>query len=302
MRTSRTMLDSRLSLLGCAALAVAAALAAAGCGGSKSSKPRTVFGGDRPVTLQVPAAYDGTTPAPLVILLHGYGVDGGIQEAYMHLGDLVDAHGVFLAAPDGTTDPQGYRFWNATDACCNFYGSSVDDVAYVEGLIHDIEHDYKIDPKRIFLVGHSNGGFMAHRMACDDAPEIAAIVSLAGAQWENASKCSPSEPVSVLQIHGTLDDEILYAGGTTTVPYPGAVETVTRWQQYDGCAAGLSTNGTIDLDSNLAGAETVESSFPGCPAGIGVELWTIQDGTHIPALTTDFPNQIYDWLAAHPKP
>src|SRR5512135_1253101 len=147
---------TRISL---AAASLALAVAA-GCGShGGSSGPRTVFGGNRPVTLQIPPSYDGSTPAPLLILLHGYGVNGAVEENYLGLSALVATNGVFLAAPNGLIDQTGSPFWNATDACCNFYGSTVDDVAYLRGLIRDISHDYKIDPKRVYLWGHSNGAF-----------------------------------------------------------------------------------------------------------------------------------------------
>ena len=95
-----------------------------------------------------------------------------------------------------------------------------------------------MDPKRIYLVGHSNGAFMSHRMACDDAGQIAAIVSLAGATFQDATKCKPSEPVSILDIHGDADDTVLYDGGTVNDPYPSEMETLAHWQVYDKCAPG----------------------------------------------------------------
>ena len=172
-----------------------------------------VVGGDRPVTVHVPATYDATHPAPLLILLHGYSTSGREHDAYFKLGPAADARGFVYAYPDGTMDSQGNRFWNATDACCDFDRTGVDDVAYLTSVIADIRAKLAIDPKRIDLLGHSNGGFMAYRMACDDADLVAAIVSLAGATFANPADCAPSAPVSVVEIHGTADETIHYAGG-----------------------------------------------------------------------------------------
>ena len=288
------------------ALLVVAVLLATGCGSQDSpgaSGPRTVFGGDRPVTLQIPPAYDGTTPAPLLILLHGYGASGGLEEVYLGLSELVASNHTFLAAPTGLIDSKGHAFWNATDACCNFDGNPVDDVAYLRGLIRDISHDYRIDPKRVYLWGHSNGAFMAHRMACDDAPEIAAIVSLAGATWNDPTKCTPSAQVSVLDIHGDSDDTIHYGGGETApgLVYPSEATTMQRWQGYDACTPGLADDPTpIDIESAILGPETTVSSFAGCPVS-GVELWTILGGTHIPNFQPDFRLRVWNWLQAHPR-
>jgi polyhydroxybutyrate depolymerase len=294
------------------AAALAASLLASACGGT-ATPPRTVFGGTRKVTLQVPPGYDAGKQYPLLVVLHGYGAYGALEASYLGAvastgnAGLVSS-GVFVIAPDGTldhgpTDGTPSLFWNATDACCNFENQAVDDVAYLKGLIADIRADYSIDPKRVYLWGHSNGAFMAQRMACEDSGEVAAIISVAGATWLDASKCAPSAKVSVLDIHGDADQTIAYNGGSTVTAYPSEAVTMARWQAYDGCAAGLVTDPTkLDLEKYLPGAETVVSRFAGCPAGIGVELWTIQGGSHIPAWTPSFTQTAWAWLAAHPKP
>ncbi len=272
---------------------------AAGCsGGGNDGPPKTVFGGTRPVTLQVPTTYSPDTAAPLLVVLHGYGVNASIQSYYFGSDALVETEGVLIAAPEGTVDQDQNQFWNATDACCDFYGTGVDDVGYLRGLISDIRGDYNVDPNRIYLWGHSNGGFMSFRMACE-APEISAIVSLAGATYKDAAMCDPAGTASVLQIHGTLDDSVPYDGSAFL---PGAVETVTDWAGYDGCTGVLGTSGRMDLDSVLAGDETQVSRFAGCGADREVELWTIENGSHIPDFHPTIAQTVWGWLEAHPGP
>ena len=253
----------------------------------------------RPYDLHVPTSYDKTKPTALVILLHGYGGTGAAYDAYFGLRALSDQKTFFYAAPNGTLDSSGKRFWNATNYCCAF-GADVDDVAYVNAIIDDVGARYALDRKRVFLVGHSNGGFMAHRFACDMAGRVAAIASLAGAQWSDQSKCSPSEKVSVVQIHGEADGTIKYAGDTR---YPSAHETVADWAVKNGCTGALSTTGaTLDLDTGVAGAETSVERYSGC-TGSAVELWTIRAGAHTPALARPaFPEAVWAFLSAHPKP
>jgi polyhydroxybutyrate depolymerase len=159
-------------------------------------------------------------------------------------------------------------------------------------------------------MGYSNGGFMSYRMACDVADRVAAIASLAGATWADTSRCRPSEPVSVLQIHGTADSVIAYEGGTRpdAGTYPGAATSAAIWAGYDGCGTRpLDTTETLDLDSALPGDETVVSRFATCPDGVGVELWTLQGGSHQPEIlfadgSRPMSVGIVDWLLAHPKP
>lgn len=260
-------------------------------------------GGDRPVVVQIPASYDPASPAPLLILLHGYGASGALQEAYFRLGDEAGARGVVYAYPDGTTDQMGSAFWNATDACCDFYGTDVDDSAYLIGLVDEIASHLSIDPKRVYFVGHSNGAFMSYRMACDHSSRIAAIVGLAGAMPLDAGACDASEPVSVLAIHGTADDTVPYDGGQLlTDDIPSATETVGDWAAIDGCGATAVAGTPFDFEPTIDGDETTPSSFPQCTAGAEVTLWTIEGGGHIPALPGSFSSMVFDFLLAHPKP
>ncbi len=244
----------------------------------------------RPYGLYVPPSLDTSQPQPLVVLLHGYGANSATQDAYFLMTSLANQKGFYLALPEGTVDPGGSQFWNATDACCNFYDSAVDDVANLVALIADASATNKIDAKRVFLWGHSNGGFMAHRFACDHAELVAGIVSLAGAQWTDAARCTPSstQKVAVLQVHGTSDAIIKYAGGDLSVinasskrVYPSATATVATWAQKNGCGAALVDSGaTLDLERNLPGAETKIERHD-CPSGGASELWTITNGSHV---------------------
>ena len=256
----------------------------------------------RPYEMDVPAGLDASKPAPLVILLHGFGENGFVQRAYFGLGALVDTHGFLFAYPDGTKNSTGQRFWNATDACCDFEHTGVDDVAYVDAVIADVRAHYNVDPKRIFVTGHSNGGYMSHRFACDRAKTVAAFVALAGDDWKDATKCQPSEPVAVLQVHGDMDDAVQYNGNGVT---PSAHDSVAGWAQKNGCVASPTdtTQPPKDLDKALAGAETTVERWTGCKPGGAAELWTIHGAGHIPTFQQPaWPEAIWSWFAAHPKP
>jgi polyhydroxybutyrate depolymerase len=267
------------------------------------------LGGNRPVTPVVPSSYRPGTPVPLLILLHGHGASGLIQSLYFGLPALAEQRGFILLAPDGTFGQDGARFWNATDACCQFDSAAVDDVAYLTGLIDEATGRFSIDPKRIYLAGHSNGGFMSYRMSCDRADLIAAMVSLAGAMWNEPSQCHPSGPVAVLQIHGTADDTVLYDGGTLTLgghaaPYPSAEQSVLDWVAFDGCTPVPDTSAPLrDLVSDTDGPETSSAVYAeGCSPGGHAELWTMSGASHIPGLLADFTPSWLDFLMAHPKP
>ncbi len=260
----------------------------------------------RPYHFHLPQHYDPTVPTPLLILLHGYGATGVIQDLYFGLTPLSDAQTFLYAYPDGTLDATGKRFWNATDACCDFGNIPVDDVAYVNAIIDDVSARYTVDTHRIYVVGHSNGGFMAHRLACDLSSRVAAIVSLAGATWEDPSRCVPTHPISVLEVHGDADTVVSYTGGRVAdFPgigvFPGARATVADWATLEGCPGMLMDTGMrLDLDSSLPGAETEVDRYAGCTRG-AVELWTIHGGGHIPILQPTWAATIYGFLSAHAR-
>jgi polyhydroxybutyrate depolymerase len=263
-----------------------------------------VFGGDRPVTLQVPGDYDPTRAYPLLVILHGYTGIGAEQQAYFGFDGAADARDILVLAPDGTINGAGENFWNASDACCDLDASGVDDVAYLGGLIDDVAAAYNVDAARTFVIGHSNGGFMSFRLACERADVVAGIMSLAGAAaFADPEVCVPSEPVNILALHGNADVLVPYLGGFFLASFPGAAASIERWAGYNGCTGDLAAGADLDLDSVLLGSETATSATSGCPTGGAAELWTIRGGAHIPQVAQPgFADTVWSWLEAHPRP
>ena len=259
---------------------------------------QTVYtiGGDRPATLKLPMGYDSMGSLPVVISLHGYSGNPADHDAYWGLSERVDDDNFALILPAGTRDPSGVRFWNATDFCCDFFESGVDDVAYLSSLIEEAGEYIPVD--RIFSVGHSNGGFMSYRLACEGLPGLIAIAPLAGTSFLDPTRCEEAPPVSVLHIHGTDDDIILYAGTTIGTGYPGAEDVVERWAKRAGCdLSNAEELPPIDIDNAHDGAETDRIRYrEGCQDGITVELWKINEGSHGPWLTSDYAERLIDWL------
>jgi polyhydroxybutyrate depolymerase len=291
---------------------VALLLSLVACGGGTDPAPLDtsgfpqVLGGEREAQVRWPAQmYEGRR-YPLVVLLHGYGASGLVQDLYLGTSTLVNEYDYLLVIPEGTLeeppDPEtkANRFWNST-VCCDYYDSGVDDVAYLTALIDEAALKLPVDTGRIYLLGHSNGGAMSYRMACDVADRITAIASIAGAMYKDPAPCDPSEPVSALQIHGTLDDVVPYDGDDV---FPSALESVAFWVEHAGCASTGRSGANLDLDDVLPGEETQVIDFDeGCTDGIDHALYTIVDGTHIPTSTTskNLARRSLDWLFRHEK-
>jgi polyhydroxybutyrate depolymerase len=258
--------------------------------------------GELPLT--VPSQYNSDTPTPLIVLLHGYTSSGPQQDSYMGFSKLADKYGFLFVAPDGNKEPGGNqsRFWNASPACCDFFATEVDDSAYVQDIIDAVKKDYNIDANRIYLIGHSNGGFLSYRAAYDHSNTIAAIASLAGANHVE-ERDPPVSPVHILQIHGTADGTIAYEGSQIQGNYyPSAMESVRTWAKHNGCSDVGAQRELRDLDAKIVGHESSVLSFKaGCQVDGSSELWTIAEGSHIPSLSDTFSEQVVEWLYAHPK-
>ena len=254
------------------------------------------LGGQRPALLVLPADCDPETPIPLVLSLHGFTSHLAEHDRYFGLSKRVNDDRFALIMANGTHDPDGHRFWNATDFCCDLHDTQVDDVKYLSGLLEEAATHIAVE--RIFALGHSNGGFMSYRLACEGIPGLVAIASLAGTSFSDPSRCAFASPVSVLQIHGTADETVAYDGSTGEQEYAGAEEAALRWAALARCdLTDPETLPPLNLDQDLDGPETIRTRYrTGCRNGVTIELWTIEQGAHVPHFAPDFGQRLLEWL------
>ncbi|MXZ68459.1 MAG: hypothetical protein F4Z17_05625 [Acidimicrobiia bacterium] len=259
---------------------------------------------DPSVLVMPQVAVDGETP--LIVSLHGFGGDSAYQATYVPLHERVNTSGFAVLLPNGIRDSEGNRFWNPTDECCESAKGGQDDVAYLTELVASAEEVMDFGP--VYFFGYSNGGFMSYHIACKGLPGLRAVASLAGTSYVEDGNCEGTSPVSVLHIHGTADEVILFEGDETEPDpkgdderafYTGALEMVDRWSRRAGCEwpEQPQTYATLDLDQGVAGAETrafrLES---GCAEGIRIELWMSVGSSHAPGYGDAFVDALVDWL------
>lgn len=254
----------------------------------------------RPFKVQTPAGWDGGTPLPLLVALHGYGSSGAIFDTRFELSRFTERRGVLLVLPNALLDGAGNRAWRPFAVA-----KSPFDREYLRALIQSVKRTHQVDPARVFVFGYSQGGHMAHRLGCDAADEVAAFVSLAGQAATGPDECKPSRTISALQVHGT-DDEAIGYHGDATVPVdprvPSAHQTIAVWGRVNGCGPLLPTSQTADLSLTVVGDETTVERNDACPPGVDVELWTMNGVMHWPEPSPDFWPLVYGFLAQHPRP
>lgn len=163
-------------------------------------------GRERPFLLHAPPS--AARPAPLVVELHGRGIDPLHFELWTGYTSLADEAGFVLAMPAAIGE-----MWN--DGRTGGPGRVLaDDVGYLLAVVDHLVAAGTVDPSRVYLVGMSNGANMAGRIAWEHPERVAAIAQVAGtAGVPVVAGRAPSAPVPVLQIHGTSDRANPYAGG-----------------------------------------------------------------------------------------
>jgi len=270
-----------------------------------------VDGRERTYRLYVPASLPpGSAPAPLFIGLHGGGGWGDQFASTSGVEGLAESNGFIVVHPDGVTLAGGQGgVWNGGICCARAVRENVDDVAFIDALITRLATELGVDPRRTYAFGHSNGAIMSFRLACELSDRIVGIGAVAGLL--GVEPCAPSQPVSLIQIHGTLDRNIPLAGGvgqesTVGVDFPPPHDGAAAIAVIDGCATSdLTADGDIATDS-----------YESCAAGSGVEFVTITSANHAwPGATQvatrsvgpgyagyDATAAIVEFLLAHPRP
>ncbi|GAB4297617.1 MAG: hypothetical protein Kow0068_21800 [Marinilabiliales bacterium] len=163
----------------------------------------------------VPSIYDGSSPVPLVICLHGLGDN---MNNFSNLGfhQIADTANFIVLTPQALEAyVYSYNMGTAWNSGASYAGivlnENVDDLGFIQALIDTTASLYNIDIHSVFLTGFSMGGFMCNRLACELTDKITAIASVSGTLG-NTITATPSHPIPVMHIHGTADGTVPYTG------------------------------------------------------------------------------------------
>jgi acetyl esterase len=179
---------------------------------------------------------DGSGPFPTAILIHGGGFTGGTKQSFITplFGPLTDAHFTWFTI--------NYRL-----APAHRYPDCVDDVETAIRWVKDHAKEYKVDTRRIAIIGESAGGYLVSDVGVlgKGKTRVAAVVSFYGphdlefqitgkdgklpsslgalfnvselndATWKTLRDASPIKYVKpglppFLLLHGTADEQVPY--------------------------------------------------------------------------------------------
>lgn len=261
----------------CLLWTVAILPAAPALGPGDHTRSLTVDGLQRSYLVHVPAQCDGKSPAPLVLVYHGAAMNGLMMSVFSGLNKKADEAGFIAVYPNGTGKLGLFLTWNVA-----WTGGSAkpDDVLFTRRLLDDLTGALRVDPKRIYAAGMSNGGMMCYRLAAELSDRIAAVAPVAGAMADKAPR--PKRPVSVIHFHGTDDALVPYQGLGDHVPnfirFKSVEDSIQAWVKLDGCPARPKVD---ELPCPVDDGATVQRKTYG-PGTKGVEvvLVVIRGGGH----------------------
>jgi polyhydroxybutyrate depolymerase len=209
----------------------------------------------------------GNQPQPLMINYHGYDNTAQRTAQRTNMGAEADKAGFILVFPQGVDSPPS---WNAGIGAFGPTGGT-DDVQFTRDIISYFEHNYCVNPHRIYVTGYSLGGGMAYRIACTLSDQIAAFATVAGAYYRIPGGCNPSRPVPLLEIHGQADGYAPY-NGNLSMGMAAVQVYLNFWLAHDRCNP---TNKVIFQKADVTGIE-----WPHCANGTIVQHYRIIDGGH----------------------
>lgn len=194
-------------------------------------------GRHRAYEVHLPRAYDPAKAAPLVIFLHGADTGPALTEYLTDFNALSNREGFIVVYPKGLR-----HRWNSALNAKGFpgYDEPVDDVGFVGRVLDEVEHAYRIDSRRVYVTGASNGGMLAHMVACGLSDRIAAAAPVIGTLTEIAAKeYRPGRPIPILMIDGTKDPKVKWEGGALLKNNEGRAlsvdATVDFWVRHNAC-------------------------------------------------------------------
>lgn len=256
--------------------------------------------GPRTYRIFAPTTADAAPEAPaLVVVLHGNGGDGAQIAAVSGFDAVAAREGFVVAYPDGLRGS-----WNYVRGIPG-YPEAPDDAAFLRALVARVQAERGADPARTYVVGYSNGGFMAQRLLCEAPEAFAGAVSVSAAGFAGLERlCEGAPPRSLALMHGTLDENVPWdglpvsaPGGAVLITWPVAT-TFAWWAERAACAT-PAARAELPPDPALRVSSVVVLRLDRCGGGQALALYALVGGGHAwpRGATFDGARQAWRFLA-----
>ncbi|MBI1889806.1 MAG: hypothetical protein HYS18_04100 [Burkholderiales bacterium] len=260
----------------------------------------------------------------LVLALHGL---NGYPEYMLNMTQLnlkADQAGFAVAYPGAAGTGPGS--WNS------FFKSGASHIPYLRGIIQSLQAGVKPNPKKIYVIGISDGGLMAHRVGVELSDLVAAIGVVGGSLYQNDQPAgwptmpSTIAPVSVMILHGDLDldQNAGYCGKRNVLPTQDVVFDYWVGSSANDCA---SVDTAAPLCVGTVPSAVNSKKGTSCKGGTEVQFHKMIGATHnwhavtgnwsVPMNNPSAPpynpnfnastgistnDLLWNFFAAHPKP
>jgi polyhydroxybutyrate depolymerase len=208
----------------------------------------------------------GGTKLPILVILHGREMTPAGAEDQTKFAAVV--------GPAILVYPAGYeQSWNAGACCGEAHAAGIDDVGFITDLVHTVLADQHDASGSVFLVGYSNGGRLAYRLACTEPHLFAAVATVEAA---SVFPCSKPAPVPLMMVAST-DDPLLNVDGTKPpivtngYPQPSMTDLAASWANQEGCLTSVVRHPAPTVTTH---------TWQGCAMFSRIQLAVYQGGSH----------------------
>ena len=236
----------------------------------------------REALVYLPKSSEGTEAIPLLLNFHGYGGSAANHLLTSDFRQLAEEQIFLLAYPQGSLF-DGSPHWNPSPPSAT-NKSTVDDFGFIESLVDNLSANYRIDEKRVYAVGYSNGAMLAFGLAGYRGERIAAVGSVSGTMLTDIGNlCQPPQRTAVITLHGTQDYILPYytsdnvsnpkGDSSGSVSAEGVIE---YWVDFN------RTQSSPTEETMISSGQTVHSFvYAGGQEGVEVQHYQVIGGEHV---------------------
>lgn len=248
-----------------------------------------VEGVTRSYLISVPAAWDRTSPVPVLFVFHGAGSDAENMVRATGFDALAARNPMLVVYPRAPARTRRYDVDPPP-------GRVSADLRFVDRLLERLGARFPIDRRRVFATGFSNGAALCYRLAAERSQVFAAVAPVAGYLPSGLSS-PPESPVPLLHVHGSADRRVPFPMPT---PPGGAPGTLASWARWNGCTRGPEA-GPVALEGALRLQRT---TWSGPSPRSDTVLLRLEGQDHVWAGGPGgvVSRAVLEFLFAHPRP